>query len=290
MEIHHSPYQLKPLLIQDIGQAIKLSDAENWNQTKKDWSLLVRNPQNICLAAFDERKVVGTATAINYENKVAWIGMVLVDHDYRGRGISKMLLSGLFENLKACRSIKLDATPVGKPVYQKYGFKDEYLIHRMTTFSATVEILPTRTGFSPERVKSNDIPELVEYDKRVFGVKRKQLIEFLAKNDPDNVWMLKKNGRITGLVLGRKGARFHQIGPVLASNTEDAKILILKSLEKLVGRPVVVDIPDNKRELIEWLNTIGFIEQRQFIRMYQNENPYPGKSENQFLICGPEFG
>lgn len=290
MEIHHSPYQFKPLLIQDIGQAIKLSDAENWNQTKKDWSLLVRNSQNICLAAFDEKKVVGTATAIKYENKVAWIGMVLVDQEYRGRGISKMLLSGLFENLKACRSIKLDATPAGQPVYQKYGFKDEYLIHRMTTFSATVEILPTESRFSPELVSPTVIPEVVEYDKQVFGASRKQLIEFLVTNDSGNVWMIRREGQISGIVLGRKGARFHQIGPVMAYNAEDAKILILKSLEKLVGRPVVVDIPDDKRELIKWLNTIGFIEQRQFIRMYQNQNPYPGKSENQFLICGPEFG
>lgn len=290
MEIRHSPYQIKPLLIRDIGRAIKLSDAENWNQTKKDWSLLVINSQNICLAAFDEKKLVGTATAINYENKVAWIGMVLVDHDYRGRGISKMLLSGLFENLKACGSVKLDATPAGQPVYQKYGFKDEYLIHRMTIFSATSKILPTESRFSPELVRPDVLQEVVEYDKQVFGASRKQLIEFLVKNDSGNVWMIRREGQISGIVLGRKGARFHQIGPLMASNAEDAKILILKSLEKLSGRPVVVDIPDNKRDLIEWLNTMGFLEQRQFIRMYQNENPYPGKSENQFLICGPEFG
>jgi len=42
--------------------------------------------------------------------------------------------------------------------------------------------------------------------------------------------------------------------------------------------------------LLEWLSSIGFIEQRHFIRMYKKENTLPGKTSNQYLICGPEFG
>ncbi len=131
MDELHSSYQIKKLLLSDIEQAIKLSNAENWNQTEKDWDLLIRNPLNICLSVLDGEKIIGTATAINYNDEIAWIGMVLVDSEYRGKGISKMLLSGLFEKLKSCKSVKLDATPAGQPVYKKYGFKDEYLIHRM---------------------------------------------------------------------------------------------------------------------------------------------------------------
>ena len=76
---------IKKLTIQDIEQAIKLSNAEKWNQTEKDWGLLIRNPQNICLAAKDGENIIGTATAINYANDVAWIGMVIVHKEYRGR-------------------------------------------------------------------------------------------------------------------------------------------------------------------------------------------------------------
>ncbi len=62
---------LKRLEIQDIEQAVRLSNDEKWNQTEKDWELLIRNPQNICLAAIDGERVIGTATAINYDNDVA---------------------------------------------------------------------------------------------------------------------------------------------------------------------------------------------------------------------------
>ena len=66
--------------------------------------------------------------------------------------------------------------------------------------------------------------------------------------------------------------------------------LISQMMLKLEGKPLVLDVPADKDELINWLTSIGFIRQRDFVRMYMNSNPCPGKTENQFLICGPEFG
>ncbi len=288
MDELHSSYQIKKLLLSDIEQAIKLSNAENWNQTEKDWDLLIRNPRNICLSVFNGEKIIGTATAVNYNDEIAWIGMVLVDSEYRGKGISKMLLSGLFEKLKSCKSVKLDATPAGQPVYKKYGFKDEYLIHRM--IAPCVNSQQITEQLSLRQILVSDIEAVTRFDKKISGTNRKQLIEYLINNFSDNSWMLISNGQITGIALGRKGTRFYQIGPVMALNLDNAKILILKSLEKLIGKPVIIDIPDDKRELIKWLESIGFSKQRMFVRMYRNENPFPGIPENQFLICGPEFG
>ncbi len=288
MEKHHSSYEIKTLLLPDIGQAINLSNAEKWNQTKKDWELLIGNPLNVCLSAHNGGKIIGTATAINYKDEIAWIGMVLVAQEHRGNGISNMLLSGLFEKLKSCRSVKLDATPAGQPVYKKYGFKDEYLIHRMI---APCINLPLRTERLPLRqIFTSDIEAVVEFDRKIFGADRKQLIHYLVNNFSNNCWMLISHRQITGIALGRKGNHYYQIGPVMALNAELAKMLISKSLEKLVGQAVVIDIPEDKKELAEWLESIGFSKQRIFIRMYRNENPFPGIPENQFLICGPEFG
>jgi GNAT superfamily N-acetyltransferase len=281
---------LKILESADIEQALRLSKAEGWNQTEKDWQLLIQNSENVCLAAETGGKIAGTATAINYENDVAWIGMVLVDPEYRGQGLSKTLLSALFEQLKTCRSVKLDATPAGQPVYRKFGFKEEYLIHRMTSDSVSQKSLSEESTSFAEPVHLRDIPEIVDLDKQVFGANRKQLIEFLVENYTNNAWMIKRNGKITGFALGREGTRFFQIGPVLASTTADAKILIMKSLYQLEGRKTVIDVLEDKVELTDWLETLGFVKQRHFIRMYRNDNPYPGISGNHYSIAGPEFG
>ena len=173
----------------DIVHAMKLSNTEGWNQTEKDWKLLIESPQNVCMLAECNRKIIGTTTAMNYSNQIAWIGMVLVDKEYRHKA-----------------------------------------------------------------------------------------------------WLLKRNNSITGFALGRKGNKYHQVGPVFASNINDVKMLIRKALEELINQPVVMDVLSEKEDLINWLNSIGFIMQRQFVRMYKKENPFPGIINNQYLICGPEFG
>ena len=110
--------KLRQIQLEDIENCMLLSDAEGWNQTKDDWKRLVENPQNTCLLAEIENQIIGSAIAMNYANKVAWIGMVLVNKAFRGRGISKMLLSDLLDKLHSCQSVKLDATPAGRPVYE----------------------------------------------------------------------------------------------------------------------------------------------------------------------------
>ena len=87
--------------LSDIVSAMKLSNAEGWNQTEKDWRLFVENTENVCMVAECNNKIIGTTTAINYSNQFAWIGMVLVDKEYRGQGVSKALLTNIFKKLES---------------------------------------------------------------------------------------------------------------------------------------------------------------------------------------------
>src|SRR5205085_4505529 len=97
--------------------------------------------------------------------------------------------------------IKLDATPVGQPVYQKFGFKEEYLIARMVNQS--MDPSSFKDDLIPEPIELGHIQEIAELDEIIFGVNRHQLIEFLIKQYPGKGWLLKHNKRITGFVLGR---------------------------------------------------------------------------------------
>lgn len=283
------PIILRTIQLADIEDCKLLSDAEGWNQTEKDWKLLVNNSQNFCLLAESEHKIIGTATAMNYSGEVAWIGMVLVEKAYRGRGIGKKLVSNLLNRILSFKSVKLDATPVGQPMYKKLGFKNEYLIHRMTTPSMD-NSQPFLSSITPEPVLISDIPEVTALDASVFGAERTSLIKSLINENPENSWCIKRNGSITAFALGRQGRKYQQIGPVFATSPVAAIILISQPLLKLAGKPLVLDVPANKVELVNWLSSVGFVRQRDFVRMYLNKNSCPGKPENQFLICGPEFG
>ena len=284
-----SPVIIRTMNLNDIEKCMLLSQAEGWNQSENDWKRLADNPNNSCFVAEHDHLIIGTATAINYANQIAWIGMMLVHKDYRGQGISKMLLSVLLDQLKSCISVKLDATPAGQPVYNKFGFEYEYIIYRLTT-SSLDNFQPYKSGIIPKQILLSDISGVTALDSSVFGTGREYLLKSLIKENPDKALMIKMNERITAFLLGRQGRKYQQIGPVSASSMEAAKVLISNTLLRLVGKPVVVDVPEDKKELILWLNSLGFISQRHFVRMYLQTNPCPGVRENQFLVCGPEFG
>ena len=273
----------------DIG-AMKLSTAEGWNQTENDWKFLIENPRNTCIVAEYSNTITGTTTAMNYSNKIAWIGMVLVDKEFRGQGVSASLLTAVLKKLSSFKSVKLDATPAGQNVYKKFGFREEFEIVRMTNLSIADLPIEIDKNMLAEPVGSNDVKQISHFDQNIFGVNRSSLIKYLLSEYPQKAWMFKRNNLITGIALGRTGNKYHHIGPVFGNNINDVKTLIASAANKLKDQPIVVDVLSDKNDLIVWLITNGFTVQRKFVRMYKGANLSQGNVESQYLICGPEFG
>jgi GNAT superfamily N-acetyltransferase len=285
-ELH--TFTIRPMRNEDLDQALSLSLAEGWNQTAKDWKLLIGNRHNVCILAEKDHRLAGTATAMNYENKIAWIGMVLVDKSLRGLGAGRMLLEHIIGKLRHIKSVKLDATPAGEPLYTKLGFKPEYKLFRMQrdagNFSSAVS--PIENVCSIDKKIFEDI---IRLDKAAFGADRSYLLNNLVNNYPEKAFCIKdKNG--IGYIFGRDGSLFCYIGPVIADSQKTAECLILKAFESVTGQSSCVDVPEYREELIKWLESMGFAIQRHFIRMYLNTNPFPGELKNQYLISGPEYG
>ncbi|MEA3462759.1 MAG: GNAT family N-acetyltransferase [Bacteroidota bacterium] len=283
------PVKLRKMMLSDMDSLMKLKDVEGWNQLEKDWALLISYKESVNLVAVLDDRIVGTTTAINYDNTVAWIGMMLVDRNYRGRGIARLLLLETIDKLHRCKSIKLDATPAGRPVYLKLGFRDEYTLYRMTNPSVS-QVSLNDFPFNTKQIKPADIPEVAAFDKKVFGADRTELIRCLYDSYPELGWLIKEDNHIAGFCLGRRGQNFTQIGPVSAFSSNGVKALIQSAMDQLTGQAVVADICAAKSEILGWLEACGFISQRPFERMYLAGNPHPGIIENQYLISGPELG
>jgi GNAT superfamily N-acetyltransferase len=282
-------FTIRPMRSEDLDQALSLSLAEGWNQTERDWTLLLENRYNVCIVAEKDGRVAGTATALNHENKIAWIGMVLVDKSLRGMGAGKMLLEHIIDKLRHIKSVKLDATPAGEPLYSKLGFIAEYKLFRMRR-----EVSDYREGITSwknlSRINDKIFNDLIRSDKVVFGADRSYLLNNLFKNFPDRTLYIEGGSGIDGYLFGRGGSHFSHVGPVVANSEDTAKCLISKALETLSDDPVGIDVPEYRQDLIKWLESIGFVIKRHFVRMYLNVNPFPGELKNQFLIGGPEYG
>jgi GNAT superfamily N-acetyltransferase len=134
--------ELRELSVEDVPAAMQLSTAAGWNQTPADWEALLAVSPDGCLGIECDGRLVATTTVVCYEKRLAWIGMVLTDAGYQRRGFARMLVSRAIDlaHERAIDCIKLDATDLGKPLYESLGFVDEQPVERwvceMESFSA----------------------------------------------------------------------------------------------------------------------------------------------------------
>jgi GNAT superfamily N-acetyltransferase len=271
---------------EDIGAGLSLCRAAQWNQLARDWEIFLHLSPNECRVAATPEKVIGTVTTVRYQHFFSWIGMVLVDPAYRGQGIGMKLLQEVLQILRHEKTLKLDATPAGREVYLKLGFVDEYHLSRMGT--TPVE---DKLKVSPARiVRKNDLSALIAFDCEIFGANRQPLLEWMWEGAPQYAFLIEEQNEIQGYCLGRHGYNYTHIGPVIAKNSGIVKKLVSAGLHNCIGHPVIMDVLHYEPEWVQWLASIGFAEQRSFIRMYRGSNSFPGVPEKQFAILGPEFG
>src|SRR5215216_3234927 len=110
----------------DVASGLRLKEQAGWNQLEADWRRLLDLQPDGCFVAEVDGAVVGTVTTCRF-GPVGWVAMMLVDEALRGRGIGRALMVRALEDLDAhgVRSVRLDATPLGRPLYESLGFVAE---------------------------------------------------------------------------------------------------------------------------------------------------------------------
>src|SRR5262249_49185807 len=126
------PIRIRKMRPDDTALGMRLKGEAGWNQCASDWKAYLQIEPDGCFIAELDGRAVGTATAIPYEDRLGWIGMVLVDTDARRKGVGTRLVAETIAYLEsvACRCQKLDATEAGALVYEKMGFHIEYEVQR----------------------------------------------------------------------------------------------------------------------------------------------------------------
>jgi creatinine amidohydrolase len=275
----------------DLEAALRLKEIVKWNQTPRDLSqFLSANPQGN-YAAVHNGHVIGTTATIRYQERIAWIGLVIVDPNFRGQGIGRKLLQAALAGLADVPCVKLDATPDGKKLYSTLGFVDESTLQRWTCAAVSARASEsTSSRFQLRRATAEDLDALVELDAQSFGAERPQLMKWLLEAAPFAWCLLREDGEVAGFCLGREGTRYYQIGPVIAPALDPACALLEAVLGELKGRAALIDVPDSQSQFVSWLQTRGFVSQRPLIRMRRGEEYSGRQTQHLFAICGPEFG
>jgi GNAT superfamily N-acetyltransferase len=278
-------YHLRVMTADDITAGMRLKEIAGWNQTRGDWERFLRAGPAGCFVAEVEGRVMGTAAIIVYEGRFAWIGMVLVDPVTRGQGIGTKLLEKTIEYLDACGipSMKLDATPQGKPIYEKLGFVSEYEIERwLRKRPSTARAIAEGGPAQPE--------DAFALDREVFGADRSELLRSVEQDAPKFALAARDQGKLTGYAFGRKGSRADHLGLWVAQDEASARSLLDEFLRRSGRETVFVDGMKPSPWAMTLLAERGFEYSRPLTRMYRGRNDFPGRPELQGAVLGPEFG
>jgi GNAT superfamily N-acetyltransferase len=276
----------------DLPAAMRLKEIAGWNQTEADWRRFLECSPLGCFVAEIDASVRGTVATVSFEQRVAWIGMVLVDPEYRGRGLGTQLLRQAIDHLDELKipAVKLDATPQGRPLYEKLGFVVEYEIERWTRRAPSFRPAKSQHAVTGASISPALLTTICSTDREIFGADRSVLLRSLHDAAPEFTRAIVDSGQITAYAFGRRGSFADHLGPWVASEADAARHL-LDAFLAISSRDVqIADCVSAHRHARDLLQSCGFACTRPLTRMFRGSNHYPGLPERVCAILGPEFG
>ncbi len=263
----------------DLPLGMRLKTEAGWNQTLEDWQRFFRLSNAGSFVASIDGVDLGTVCTFRFGD-VAWIAMVLVDARSRGQGVGTALMNHALAHLdeQGVKSIRLDATPLGRPVYLKLGFVDQFELNRY------VGTLPGMDMMKPAQVEGitqADWDEVISLDALLMGTDRASLLRaLLAEQSEVNIgcpgddasgrpfaFLHRQQGNVTGYILGRPGANATFIGPCVADTPAAGESLLAMAARACSGRDVIIDIPTEHHHANVWARAMKLEVQRPLMRM-----------------------
>lgn len=233
--------QLRRLNHDDLEQAVALSRGVGWNQTPADWARLLTLAPDGVFGALEADRLVATSSVVAYGDALAWIGMMIVDAEHRGRGLGKRLLDAALASptIAPGAIVGLDATDMGAPLYRTRGFVDVAPIDR---WGGALRAADAPEDTQVRTVEATDVAALAAWDVENTGVERSALVTDLLNTASAEGWLATRDRRIVGYAVVRPGRSHRHLGPLLAEDDDAVDALVAAAAERRARAPVFADV------------------------------------------------
>ncbi len=173
-------------------------------------------------------------------------------------------------------TIKLDATPAGRPLYEQLGFVAQFDFQRWRR-----EELAS-PGVEDPLTELCHFEEHRDLDRRAFGVDRWEWLQMMASAskivvEPDGFGML------------RRGRMAAYLGPVVAKTPACAEAICTR-LAHSISQPIFWDLPRDDESSEDLVRKLGFAPVRVLTRMVLGTDQTKPDLNLQFALCDPASG
>jgi len=241
---------------EDLNFADRQKLREGWAVSRDQFKLFLEHDPDGCFVAMADDRPVGMVTTTCF-GQSGWIGNLIVEPDYRGRGIGRALMEHAIDRLRGrgATTVRLEGDPPGIPLYRTLGFVDEFESCRFTLPDS--EEIPGLDDSAAETMSAGDLDEVAALDAAIVGANRSRFLE-LKFSAAELALVRRRNGRIVASLLASPTNRGFRIGPCVALDPADARSLITAAISAAAGRPVLIGMPALNTEALDMLVEMGF--------------------------------
>lgn len=289
--------------IEELTIVMNWAVEEGWNVGKYDAKAYYKAFPTGCRLLLHEDKIVGGIFLAEYNNQFTFIGLFIVEKNYRDQGLGKLLWDDTMKQLEKMTSIGLYAVPQQVSRYQKSDFKSSNDILRWETqmpsnSSSLGTAENTNNVLFLDKENSDLILQVDEYDNKMFRMPRFSLIKAMLEIQQVVGFAVKEQGKVVGYGIIRPCQKGHRIGPLYANNFEDVKNLTLKLLDvvRQLNTPIIFDAPSP--ELNKFITAFAEYFNLQRVKdadtqaMFKGEMPkeIEETTDKLYAICSLELG
>jgi hypothetical protein len=254
-------FRIRAMSADDIALAIDWAAAEGWNPGLADAGCFASvDPAGFLIGEHDG-KPASAISAVNYDERFAFLGFYIVRPDLRGPGFGLRTWQAAIAHAGA-RTIGLDGVVAQQENYRKSGFEFAYNNIRYGGVPA-----PLRR--SAETIPLSEAPfDLIEQDDAtVFPAARRSFLRAWI-DAPGHVGRaLLRDGRLVAWGVIRPCRRGSKIGPLFADDRATAEA-VFTALVGEAGGEVFLDVPQPNEAAVALAAAHGLAPVFQTARMY----------------------
>ncbi|MBB6413729.1 GNAT family N-acetyltransferase [Mesorhizobium sangaii] len=259
-----------------LAAAQVLSTAVNWPHRRQDWSFALKLGRG--LAAMDRDSLVGTIIWWPFGQHYARFGMLIVSPSMQRRGLGRLLMEAALRDA-GDRTMLLNATMEGLPLYEKFGYKPIGAVRQHQAANAVPASAPLPEGASFKSMQETDLDAVIALDEQAAGFRRAELLRALKKIGEGLI--LEQGGEIAAWSFLRRFGHGYVIGPVGAGGEMAARALIARWISGNGSEFRRIDVPLSSG-LSPWLEDQGLGRAGEVVAMALGEPPVP-------LATGPRL-
>lgn len=228
--------QIDDMARADLEQLHALSISVGWPHRPQDWQFL-RDVGKGVVAIDDIGRIMSSAMWFRQSPELATIGMVITSPRLQTHGTGLWLMEYALQDLDGI-DLRLNATRAAQRLYLSLDFVPEKIVYQC---QGIVTDAPFEQDFSGDLrvLGADDLAAVTALDAAAFGVVRSGVIEKLMAHSRS--YGLFHDGVLKAFALCRRFGRGHVVGPIVASNDEEAVAVVSPHIRDHEGRFLRLD-------------------------------------------------